>query len=227
MKNNLTSLIFILFLILIIMLIIMNIQKEPEKFTPSDYENITSNIITNVDNPVNCFDACDKNPDCDGVSLVKNKETNNYDCVLGLKNLSIFDMDQKTSETPLIYQKRRRRDRPEIVVYDDNYPSFYPTYNYYPQSMTPLYYPYWWRGGRNNWRDGRFAGFTSDQNRRSIQPSLPSQPKSEMLSNGKPRGEMLGNGGMDDNREELPGIGGMQVGRDEITDSVTARRGKR
>ena len=87
MKNNLTSLIFILFLILIIMLIIMNIQKEPEKFTPSDYENITSNIITNVDNPVNCFDACDKNPDCDGVSLVKNKETNNYDCVLGLKSI--------------------------------------------------------------------------------------------------------------------------------------------
>ena len=198
----------------------MNLQKEPEKFTPSDYENITSSVISNVSDPVNCFNACDNNPECDGVSLIKNKETNNFDCVLGLKNLSLYDSDNETK--PIIYQKRRR-NRPDIVVYDDTYPTFYPNYNqtYFPQSMTPLHYPYWWWGGRGTWRDGRFAGYTTDESRRfAIEPQ-----RNDNITKGK--GEMPSNGGMDVERGEMPGMGGMEVSRDEIGGSVSGRKGGR
>jgi len=153
MKKNWTYLIFILFLIFVISLIVINIHRE-EKFVPSNYVDISSNIITNVSDPSQCFNSCDVNPSCDGVSILQNKKTENWDCVLGLQNLSKYNYDKKNYNEPISYEKKK--DRQEIIVYDDTY-NPYPNYDYYPQSLLPLYYPNYW-GGRGMWRDGKFSG---------------------------------------------------------------------
>jgi hypothetical protein len=154
MKKNWTYLIFILFLIFVISLIVINIHRE-EKFVPSNYVDISSNIITNVSDPSQCFNSCDVNPSCDGVSILQNKKTENWDCVLGLQNLSKYNYDKKNYTEPISYEKKK--DRQEIVVYDDTYNPYYPNYDYYPQSLLPLYYPNYW-GGRGMWRDSKFSG---------------------------------------------------------------------
>jgi uncharacterized membrane protein YgcG len=156
MKKNWTYLIFILFLIFVITLIIINMHRE-EKFVPSNYVDISSNIITNVNDPSQCFNSCDVNPSCDGVTILQNKKTENYDCVLGLDNLSKYQYDKKNYTTPISYEKKKEQQ--EIIVYDDTYNPYY--YNYYPQSLLPLYYPNYWRGGRGIWRDGKFSGHRS------------------------------------------------------------------
>ena len=74
MKKNWTYIIFILFLIFVISLIVINIHRE-EKFVPSNYVDISSNIITNLSDPSQCFNSCDVNPSCDGVSIIQNKKT--------------------------------------------------------------------------------------------------------------------------------------------------------